>query len=445
MSSPARARASVKRVAAATSRISICSPPVSSSPSAARTLRSSSASWGRVSSSQNTAGVPVVTCARHREPDPVLDRGVLGLAHAPDVALADLVLEQRRPRLIDDAHDAVGGDLERLVVRAVLLGLLRHQPDVRRAAHRRRVERAVLAAVVDGLAVQRRVGVVGDHELRVLLAPVGVPHLPRGSDRGRHRGVDDHVAGHVQVGDPPVGVDHRQRRAVGIRGIDGVADRDPIVCRQLLDRCQERGEPVVRVDASCLQRLSVVGEHGRKERAHRVAEDDRVRDLHHRRLQVDREQHPLALCVGDLLGEERLELRAAHDGGVDHLAGQRRDLLFEHRDRAVGGDVLDPERLVVGERDRALGRAEVAVAHRRDVRARIARPGAHRVRVAARVFLDRCRRAAIGVALAQDRVDGAALDPVVAGADLALLRRRRARPGSRGARSRPSGARRSPP
>ena len=43
------------------------------------------------------------------------------------------------------------------------------------------------------------------------------------------------------------------------------------------------------------------------------------------------------------------------------------------------------------------------------------------MRVAAGVLLDRCGGAAVGVALAQDRVDGAALDPVVAGADLALL------------------------
>ena len=32
---------------------------------------------------------------------------------------------------------------------------------------------------------------------------------------GRHRGVDDDVARHVQVGDAPVGVDHGQRRALG--------------------------------------------------------------------------------------------------------------------------------------------------------------------------------------------------------------------------------------
>jgi hypothetical protein len=62
--------------------------------------------------------------------DPVADRGVLGLAHAPDVAGLDVVLHQHGAGLVDDPHGAVGGDLEGLVVRAVLLGLLRHEPDV---------------------------------------------------------------------------------------------------------------------------------------------------------------------------------------------------------------------------------------------------------------------------------------------------------------------------
>ena len=41
--------------------------------------------------------------ARDGEPHPVLDRGVLGLAHAPDVAGVDLVLEQRLAVVVDDA------------------------------------------------------------------------------------------------------------------------------------------------------------------------------------------------------------------------------------------------------------------------------------------------------------------------------------------------------
>ena len=141
-------------------------------------------------------------------------------------------------------------DLERLVVAAVLLGLLRHQADVRRRAHRRRVERAVLAAEVDRLRVQRGVAGVGDHGLGVLLVAVGVPHLARGADHRRHRGVDDHVARDVQVGDPAVGVDHREvRRAArrSPRSPASIASRSS--AGRSLERAQDAGQAVVRVGA----------------------------------------------------------------------------------------------------------------------------------------------------------------------------------------------------
>ena len=38
----------------------------------------------------------------------------------------------------------------------------------------------------------------------------------------------------------------------------------------------------------------------------------------------------LALRVGHLLGEERVERRRAHERGVDDLTGQDRDRLLEH-------------------------------------------------------------------------------------------------------------------
>ena len=65
--------------------------------------------------------------------------------------------------------------------------------------------------------------------------------------------------------------------------------------------------------------------------------------------------------------------------------------------------------------------AEVVGGHVGDVRLGVGGPRAHRVRVLPGVLLHRRRRAPVGVALAQHRVDGAALDLVVAGADLALV------------------------
>ena len=66
--------------------------------------------------------------------------------------------------------------------------------------------------------------------------------------------------------------------------------------------------------------LGVLVEHVGEVGLHRVAEDDRVGDLHHRGLEVDREQHALGLGVGELGGQEGVEGLGAHDGGVDDLA-----------------------------------------------------------------------------------------------------------------------------
>ncbi len=74
-----------------------------------------------------------------------------------------------------------------------------------------------------------------------------------------------------------------------------------------------------------------------------------------------------------------------------------------------------------GDHDRAFVGAEIVCRHVGDVGPGIRAPRTHRVRVLAGVLLDRVRRPTIGVALAQHGVDRRALDPVVAGADVALL------------------------
>lgn len=70
-----------------------------------------------------------VTATVDGQLDPVLDRGVLDDAQTPDVAFFDGLGQQDLTGLdVGDVGGAADGDLEGLVVRAVLLGLLRHQP-----------------------------------------------------------------------------------------------------------------------------------------------------------------------------------------------------------------------------------------------------------------------------------------------------------------------------
>jgi hypothetical protein len=109
-----------------------------------------------------------------------------------------------------------------------------------------------LAVVDDGL-VDAGVAAVGNHRLGVLQLAVGVPHLAEVADHRRHRGVDDHVARHVQVGDALVGVDHRQRRAAGVGGLR-CRPRSPRSPPAASASRRQVAEAVVDVDAELGQR-----------------------------------------------------------------------------------------------------------------------------------------------------------------------------------------------
>ena len=221
-------------------------------------------------------------------------------------------LQQHLAVVGDDANRAAGGNFERLVVRAVFLGLLRHQADVRHRAHGLGIERAVGLAVVDDRLEQPCVGAIGDHGLGVVQLAVRAPHAAGLADHRRDRGVDDEVARHVQAGDALVGIDHRQGRPLGVDGRDVVLDRLLLGLRQRLDLRQQIAEAVVEIDAELLQRGGVLLDHIGEEHGHDMAEHDRVGDLHHRRLDVQREQHALLLGVVDLLGEELAQRLGAH-------------------------------------------------------------------------------------------------------------------------------------
>ena len=204
-------------------------------------------------------------------------------------------------------------------------------------------------------------------------------------------------------------------------------------------------KPVVEVDAEFLEDGGVLGEEVLEEDLDGVAEDDGVGDLHHGGLKVEREQDALLLRGGDLLFEEGDEGLLAHDRGVEDFTGLERSLLLEDLDGAVGCHELDSDVGGVGDGDGFLVGEEVVLAHGADVGLRVGGPLAHRVRVFAGVFLDGLRRAAVGVALAEDRVDGAALDLVVAGLGVLFGVGLRLPRGSRGACNPGPAVRRWPP
>ena len=353
--------------------------------------------------------------------DPVLDRCVLGLAHAPDVAGFDVMAEQRLAVFVDDDDGAVCRDLERLVVGTVLFGLLCHQADVGDATHGGRVEGAVLPAVLDHRLVDRGVATVRDHCLSVMQLVVGAPHLAGVANHRRHGSVDDHIRGHVQVGDALVGVDHRHRRALFVKRFDVALDRIALLARQRLDGAVEIADTAVGIEARELERVGVLLEHVLVELFDHDAEHDRIGDLHHGRLQVQREQHVAFLGVLDFTVDEIAQAAAAHACSIDDFAFLDGEAIFQRDMGAVFLLQLDLELAGLGDHGGLLATVEVAFAHVGDVRLRFAAPLAHAVRILAGVVLDRLRGTTIGVTLTQYRVDRAALGLVVAGLDRFLF------------------------
>ena len=208
-------------------------------------------------------------------------------------------------------------------MRAVLLRGARHETHVRHGAHRARVERAVLAAVVDDRLVHARVAAVGNHGECVAELAARVVHLAAGADERRHRRVDDDVARDVQVRDALVGVDVGESGAGGVGGLNVGFDRRALIGGQRLDLLRQVTETVVQVHAELRERSGVLFEQIFEEHAHRVAEDDGVGDLHHRRLEVQGEKDPLALRARDLLFVERDERALSEHGAVEHLSRLR--------------------------------------------------------------------------------------------------------------------------
>ena len=165
-------------------------------------------------------------------------------------------------------------------------------------------------------------------------------------------------------------------------------------------------------------------EHISEEHRHAMTEDDGIGDLHHRRLDVQREQDVVFLGGIHLRREESAQRFNVHHRAVDDLAGLERHLLLQHRDRTVATGQLDPGSAGCRHGRCDLRAVEVMGRHIGDAGFRILAPDAHLVRMAARIGLYGAGGAAVGVALAQNRIDRAAQHLAVAGADF-LVRRRR--------------------
>ena len=93
---------------------------------------------------------------------------VLSLAGTPYITFLNHMLDQQSALSVEDPNASTRCDFERLVVRAILFGLLRHEPDVRDTAHGRRIELPVRLAVPENPVVDAGVARIRNNGLYVL-------------------------------------------------------------------------------------------------------------------------------------------------------------------------------------------------------------------------------------------------------------------------------------
>jgi len=158
-----------------------------------------------------------------------------------------------------------------------------------------------------------------------------------------------------------------------------------------------------------------------EEDLHCMTEDNRIGDLHHRRLHVKGEKDSVRLGLGNLALDEGDERLFTQHRGVEDFTCLERGFFLENLSGAIGFNKLDLHIRCGRHGDRFfIGKEIILSAHRPNARLGIGAPGTHGMRMFTGVLLDGLGGAAIRVSLAEYRIDGASLDLVVAGPNLLL-------------------------
>ena len=132
---------------------------------------------------------------------PINDGVVFGLTHPVNVSFLHLMFEDELSVLVLHSDGSFALHLKGFVVGAILLRFFGHQTNVGGVSHGLIVELAIFLTVLQNGSVDSGVGTVWDDTFHVLELVLEVPHFASISDHIGHGGVDDDVAGDVEVGD----------------------------------------------------------------------------------------------------------------------------------------------------------------------------------------------------------------------------------------------------
>jgi hypothetical protein len=141
--------------------------------------------------------------------NPVLDGGISGHAHSPDVTSFDVVSHVSGAVVfVNNSHSSVSGHLESFTVRSILLSFLGHKTNVRHVTHGLHIELSVFFAVVEDSLVNSSVATIGNASRGLLTGIVLVPGGTTITDDAWHTGINNDVRRDMEVSDTVVGVTH---------------------------------------------------------------------------------------------------------------------------------------------------------------------------------------------------------------------------------------------
>mmetsp|Transcript_106 Transcript_106/g.199 ORF Transcript_106/g.199 Transcript_106/m.199 type:complete len:428 (+) Transcript_106:612-1895(+) len=299
----------------------------------------------------------------HGEADPVTNGLILGLAHAPNVSLLNIVGHQNIASGIHNTHLSGAGNFKSVGVGAVLLSLLCHETNIRDISHSSDVKLTILAAEVHDLSVGRGIASVGNEALGVFQGIILVPHHTGVTDNTRHGSIHDNITGHVKVGDSLGGINHGQPGARLVARINVSQHLSLLLGGGLLKLVVNISKAIAHIDTKRVEEGTVLLEDRLEEAGHAVTEHDGVGNLHHGGLQVQGQQNVLLLGFGNFSIEKLAEGLLAHERRVNDFSRLKRGKVLHDDSLAIRTSELNLDRVVLGHDNRLLRGVEISMAH----------------------------------------------------------------------------------
>src|SRR5690606_21653104 len=213
---------------------------------------------------------------------PVLDRCILSLAHSEDIIFFHFLFEQCVAVLVFHTDDSVSSRLESLVMRSVFFGFLSHKSHVWYRSETRWVNSTIDLHIVNYSRVKSSVSTVRNNAYRIFFLTFFIPHFSSSAYKCCHRSIHNYIGRHMEIGDSLIRVYHGDTCALFNRSLNVCFDFSFLWrSRYFFEKCSQSK---VWIDVQFTEDCLIFSENVFEISLYNSSKNDRVRNLHHRRL-----------------------------------------------------------------------------------------------------------------------------------------------------------------